>query len=135
MNKIGLYFLVILAGASVVFAADEITIQATMRVVNGDFELQRSVGSLSVDQTGRAMSSGIQNITTNTNTLVVSSDVTTGGYSWFRNVGTNAVTVQVYMLLNPSDVALLHVASTNITAYTTGTNAPTTFLEYWINQE
>jgi hypothetical protein len=135
MNKIGLYFLAILAGASVVMAADEITIQATMRVSNGNFELTRSVGSLSIDQTGRAMSYGIQTITTNSTTLVVGSDVTTGGYSWFRNVGTNAVTVQVYMLLNPSDIALLPVASTNITAYTSGTNSEATFLEYWINQE
>jgi hypothetical protein len=135
MNRLCFYFLAMLSAAAAVMAADEITIQATMRVRNGDFELQRSVGSLSVDQTGRGMAYGIQAISTNTNTLVVSSDVVTGGYSWFRNVGTNAVTVQVYMRLNPSDIALLPVASTNITAYTSGTNSETTFLEYWINQE
>jgi hypothetical protein len=116
------------------WAADEINIQASMRVNNGDFSLTRSIPSLAVDQTGKNMAYGIQDLTYVTNTLTINTDVATGGYSWFRNIGTADVVVAVNMLLKASDVALLRVASTNITAYCV-TSGQTSRVEYWVNEE
>jgi len=120
--------------ATVSFAADEINIQAAMRVENGDFSLTRSIPSLVIDQTGKNMAYGIQDLTYLTNTLTIGTDVATGGYSWFRNLGTNDVIVAVNVLLKASDVALLRVASTNIGAYCV-TSGQTSRVEYWINEE
>lgn len=125
-------FLVVVAVAA--WAADEINIQASMRVNNGDFSLTRSIPSLAVDQTGNNMAYGIQDLDYTTNTLTINTDVGTGGYSWFRNLGTNDVIVSVNMLLKASDVALLRVASTNISAYCV-TSGHTSRVEYWVNEE
>lgn len=125
---------VLVMAVAVVWAADEINVQATMRVQNGDFSLTRAIPSLSIDQTGKNMAYGIQELTHSTNTLTVNSDVGTGGYSWFRNLGTNDIIVAVNMKLKASDVALLRVASTNISAYCV-TSGKTSRVEYWINEE
>lgn len=114
-------------------AANEISINAFLKVANGDFTLQRNVQNLQRDQIGRSMTYGIQNITTATNPLTIGTDVGIGGYSFFRNIGTQStVFVQVDFMLKPGDLAIVRVASTNILTFTTN---GTTDFEYWVNEE
>jgi hypothetical protein len=112
-------------------AADEVTVTATLKVDSGSFDMQRQVQQYKVNQTTQRADAGIVATSSATNALPIV-NVATGGYSFFRNLGTNTVTLQVYVLLKSNDVALIRVASTNIPYYATG---GTGALEYWVNAE
>lgn len=117
--------------ASVAMATDEVTVTAQLKVDNGAYDVTRQVQQLKVSQATQRSDAGIVGTSSSTNALPIL-NVTTGGYSFFRNLGSNTVTLQVYVLLKSNDVALIRVASTNIPYYATG---GTGALEYWVNAE
>lgn len=80
-------------------AADEITAKIELQNVNGSFRLEKDTGAQSFDQGQQGSSYTIQSIGTNAEQFVISSDITTNGWSYFRNVNTtesNAVDIGVY---------------------------------------
>lgn len=113
------------------FAADEVQVTAILKVDNGAYQITRQVQQLKADQTTQRSAAGIVGTSAATNALPVST-VSTGGYSFFRNLGTNTVTLRVWAQLKPEDVALFRVSSTNILHSATG---GTGALEYWVNAE
>lgn len=77
--------------------ANEITLQGTLQISNGDFKQDWRPGSIQVTQTTQAMAGGIQSIGTSAEALGVT-DVATPGYSFFRNLdATNFVTIGTYV--------------------------------------
>lgn len=127
-----LLFIVFLASLAC-FASDEITINCLLDVANGNFALRRQVSNYKVSQSGTAVDYGVQSVAINTTNVLAVSHVATPGYVWLRNLSTqNSVYVTCIIHLRTNDVALVPVASTNMTAYcTAGTNN----LEYWINAQ
>lgn len=86
---IGILVLPVVAGVCV-WAADEITITALLKVDNGEFALQRNVSNHKVDQAGTSMDYHIQVIGTGTHEEVtVIADVSSNGVAWIRNLTTN----------------------------------------------
>ena len=74
--------------------ANEITIQLVMSVQNGNFRFNYRPGTLQVDQTNGRVSGGVQTIGTSSETVTVSSDLTSEGYAVFRNLDTtNFITI------------------------------------------
>ena len=129
MKHIGILAAVLMAGSA--FAADEFTVDARLRVVNGNFDLTRQVNGYAANQTTSRSDYGIKAITTATNAIGCV-NVTTPYYCWFRNTGSSNVFVTVTLKLRTGDVALLPASTTNISAYVAaGTGA----LEYWVNQQ
>lgn len=94
----------VLAAAGLAIAADEITVSATLKTVNGYFTLDRAVTSLKVNQTAGAGSSYlVQSIQTNAAEVVtVAADVTTHGWAYLRNLTT---TTTDYVDIGPVDTA------------------------------
>jgi len=122
----------LLCCAAGVLASDEISVTARLEVNNGDFSFTRNVQGLKIDQTSQRADMGIQaSASTVTNTIPVRNSAV-GGYSFFRNLGTNTVTLVVNVKLKASDLAMFRVASTNISHFTSGGAG---VLEYWINAE
>jgi hypothetical protein len=117
--------------SALAMAADEITVTAQLKVDNGSYDATRQVQQLKVSQVTQRSDAGIVGTSAATNALPIS-NVSTGGYAFFRNLGTNTVTLQVWATLKASDVALFRVASTNIPYYAAG---GTGALEYWVNAE
>jgi len=117
--------------AGLALAADEVQVTAQLKVDNGSYEVTRQVQQYKVTQTTQRSDAGIVATSAATNALPIV-NVATGGYSFFRNLGTNTVTLQVYVLLKSNDVALIRVASTNIPYYAAGGSGT---LEYWVNAE
>jgi hypothetical protein len=77
--------------AVVALATDEITSTAFLKLANGKVELQRSTGNSTFTQNGVGFSYHVQVVgTASHEAITVSSDVTTNGWAWFRNVTTNA---------------------------------------------
>lgn len=128
-KRLAILFLLV---AGFVQAADEVTITTFFKVQNGDFDLTRNIANLKRDQTGRDSAQGIITVSTSTTIVPVNTDVAIAGYTFFRNVGTNDITVNNCILLKPSDIALLRLSTTNVTAITTNLSSR---LEYWINEE
>jgi len=115
-----------------IYADNEGTLTATLRIKNGNFDLTRTVQNYQFNQTTSASDYGILTTTLATN-RVPTVNVTTPRYAFFRNLGTNRdVYVTVTMRLQPGDVAVMPLADTNIQCY--ATNAPPS-LEYWVNQQ
>ena len=115
-------------------ATNAITVNAYLSVANGSISLNRSVAGYRANQTQATMNSAVQSIATTTN-AITAPQVTTGGYAWFRNVGTQTVYVAVetsttpFLKLLTNDVALFRVGTTNLNAWTiTGTGS----LDWWI---
>jgi len=124
-------FVVVAAIAACALADDEIQATARLYVQNGFNKSEKNVQSLNVDQAGTYAAAGVVAVSTGTNTLPVNADVATAGWAWFRNVSTNTrAWVSVNMLLYPGEFALLPIASTNVTAWTTNGTAN---LDYQIN--
>ena len=143
--------LAVASAVGLAIAADEITVTATLKAANGYFSLDRSVVGLKIDQTAGAGSSyNVQSIQSNAVELVaIAADVTTRGWSYFRNLTTNATD---YVDLGPTNgVAFLPVVrlyageiatfpahpTTALWAKsgTTSTNVVTGInLECWINE-
>jgi len=77
--------------ATLVMGADEIKVTAMLKVDNGNFALQRNVANQPYTQTNAASSYNIQNVGTSEQEQVsITSDVLTNGWTWLRNITTNA---------------------------------------------
>jgi len=155
MKKLNILGIVIVAGllaaVAAVYAADEITINEYIKVANGEFDLTRNVNQYKVSQYGRSADYHIQSIASSVwEEVSVIADVSSNGYSFFRNLETNrafyidigvrdvvgAVTNRkAFMRLYGSDVALLPLHVTNtLWAQAFTTNAEGSSLEVWINE-
>ena len=135
LGVFGIFLAVSLCGAAFLNATDEITVGASLQVINGQFSLQRATTGYQVDQATNSSDYGIQLIaTTSTNSLNIA-NVIIPHYAYFRNLSTNrTIYVTCQMRLEPGDVAVLPIADTNLTAYVeANTNAATERLEYWVN--
>jgi len=99
---------VALIGAAL-YAANEITVNATLKVDNGGFSSDRNVSALRITQNAQGSSHVIQEIATNAAVAVtVASDVTAKGLTFCRNITTNSTR---YVVLGPVD------ASTNLVPF------------------
>lgn len=137
MKKLGLSVALFLGlVVSVAYSTDEVTVNALLSVVNGNFNLQRSVTVYKVNQVTNLSDYGVATIATTTNLLPIA-NVIIPRYAFFRNVGTgDSITVSCTIQLRAGDVAVLPLASTNITAYKANVwSGDTARLEYWVNEE
>jgi len=136
------------------YAANEVTVSTFLKVSKDNFELTRSVSNLRRDKFGDSSDSAIQNIGTNAHEqLVISADVATNGWAYFRNVNTNVdynvdVGVQdsnsafiAFMRLEPGDTAVMRLTpvqdfyAKGVTSVTnTGINVSVN-LDYWVNED
>lgn len=112
------------------FAADEIAVDAKLKVENGSFSLTRQVSNYRLTQTTSKSDYGIKAVATTTNDLGTK-NVSTSGYSFFRNLGTNPIVLILQIRLGSNDVAILPLSTTGVTHHAVS-GAST--LEYWINE-
>ena len=149
-RKVIAVLVLVLACVFAVIAADEITINNYMRVLNGNFDLTRNIAQYKVSQAGLFADLHVQRVLSNAwEEISVISDITTNGYAFFRMITTNRnyyidVGVQrtgsgytnqtALMRLYGSDTAILPLHPTNklyATAFTLDANGAD--LEVWIN--
>lgn len=103
--------------------ADEITVNLSLRVRNGYLISENSTGNSLVSMSGSNASGGAQNIGTTAETINVG-DVSTAGYSFFRNLGpTNFVEIGTGTGGSFVSFAKLKVGESAVVRL--GTNAPT----------
>lgn len=77
--------------------ANEITLNGTLSIANGDFKQDWRPGTIQITQTTQACAGGVQTIGTTEEAIVVT-DVSTPGYAFFRNLdSTNFVTIGTYV--------------------------------------
>jgi hypothetical protein len=135
LGVFGIFLAVSLCGAAFLNATDEITVGASLQVINGQFSLQRASTGYKVTQLTNAVDYGIQLIATDSTNALNIANVIVPRYAYFRNLSTNrTIFVTLTMKMEAGDMAVLPVSSTNITAYVEpNTNAATERLEYWIN--
>ena len=83
-----------LVAAGLAFAADEITVNASLQVANGYLSDTRRVTNLQVDQSDASSAAGVQIVSTN-EAAVAYGDLVTPGWAIFRNISenTNGVTI------------------------------------------
>jgi len=127
-----LIMLTVLSGAGIAqdINTNAILIVGRLQVDNGNFKYSRQENNYRVNQTGFAADMGVQSVTnTSTNVLNIS-NVETPHYCWFRNLTNANVFVTMTMKLEPGDIAIVPVSSTNMTIYTTNSWSR---LEYWVN--
>lgn len=103
--------------------SNEITLSASIRAKNGNLDVSFAPGTLQFDQTSQVAVGGVQIIGTSTNAeFIALGDVTTAGYSWFRNcdttnyidIGTGTATSFVGLIrLYAGQVALCPLHPTN----------------------
>ena len=86
--------------------ANEVSVNVSVAVKNGNFDQSFSVGGVRFDQTTQGASSGIVDIGTAVETISLG-DVTTAGYSAFRNLST-ATSGTAYIALGHYDGTNLH---------------------------
>ncbi len=78
-----------LLSVSAAYAANEITAQVSLKATKGYLDMTRGVNAQwTLTQTPATYSAGVQLISTNPVQITVG-DVTTNGWSWFRNNSTN----------------------------------------------
>jgi hypothetical protein len=131
----GIFLAVALWSAAYTNATDEITVGASLQVINGQFSLLRSTTGYKVTQLTNAVDYGIQLIATDSTNSLNIANVQNPHYAYFRNLSTNrTIFVTMTMKMEAGDVAVVPISSTNMTAYVeANTNAATELLEYWIN--
>lgn len=112
--------------------ADEITIDARMRVANGFLNLDLKSTGAQWDMTGDNMSSQVQTIGTSHETIEFG-DISTAGWAFFRNVdATNYVeigrdvssTFYPVIKLEPGEACVCRLASTAIYAQANTASVP-----------
>lgn len=141
-----MFFVISTYGATVTNA---VSIDLFLRVENGNFDYTRSVSGFQVNQVGTSSDLHVQEIGTNTHELItIVSDVSTNGYSFFRNITTNAnryidVGVQdtnstfiPFMRLLPNEPAILplHITNSIYAIGNSNTNGGLANLEFWVNE-
>jgi len=127
--------LALVLAAAAVAVAEEIKVSAALKVDNGYYVVKKSVLNFDVNQEGLGADQGVLlAVQTATNSIPIS-NVTTAHYAFFRNLDTstsNSVEVTLTLRFQAGDVAVLPLAATNITYYTTNGNAR---FEYLILQK
>lgn len=123
-TKLLIALLLVTSIASQVRAADEFLIGISVQLENGQTEFKRQESKYTPDQDTLALDYSILTATNNATNVLSFSSVDTPYYGWFKNTETAALTgsevfVTCTIKLRPEDVALLPLASTNITYYTT----------------
>jgi hypothetical protein len=120
--------------------ANEITVQAKLSVVKSFLNHTEYPGVLTFDMSGSNATGGAQNIGTAAETITMG-DVSTAGYSYFRNLGpTNFV--DIGSGTGTSYVPFLKLKAGEVALCRLGTNAPTARanvaavnLQYYILQD
>ena len=116
------------------WAADEISVSASLKVDNGYFKFSRSEQNFQVDQTTSSADMGIEATAADGSTNALTfANVSTPHYLWLRSLSTsttNAIFVTLVVRLEAGDIAVLPVSTTTIAAYSTNGAAN---LEYWLN--
>lgn len=111
----------IMVASVVAWAADEININATLKVDNGYLSDQRRVSNLQVDQSSAKSAAGVQLIGTNLE-VVTYQDLTTPGWAYFRNlqedtntirlaVGVSGAGTNYFAFIDDGEVAMFRVAT------------------------
>ncbi len=114
--------------------ADEITINLSVDVVSGNTRASFRPLAITPDLATGTFKDGVQNIGTTRENLSFPSDVTAGGYCWFRNVSTSTSTTYdptvtiascasteagtsfPFLQLRPGEYALVRAVSTSFSA-------------------
>ncbi len=111
--------------------ADEITINLSVDVVSGNTRASFRPLAITPDLAIATFKDGVQNINTSAGELLsVPTDVSAGGYCWFRNLSTStsvtydptisishgAATNAAFMQLRPSEYALIRCVTTTMYA-------------------
>lgn len=125
MNKIAAMAAGLVLAAGSAMAADEITINVYLNVKNNAYESTKQVAGMKATQATVAMDGSVMNVTSATNQIGLT-HLTSGGYTWFRNVGTtgtvyvaNGGSSAAFMELGTGAVSLVFLATTNMQAWTT----------------
>lgn len=99
--------------------ADEITVSATLKCINGDFTFNRKISGQQFDQTAQGANGGVQEIGFAAHEAVALGDLTTEGYAIFRNLDdTNflelgidvAAAFEPVARLEPGEIALYRIS-------------------------
>lgn len=76
--------------------ADGVTAQAVLKLVNGYMDITRAANqTFTVSSSPASVASGTQTIETNAAEVVTVGDVTTKGWSWFRNLSSNGNAIAI----------------------------------------
>ena len=126
--------------------SNEITVRASLTINNVSLQQAFNPSPISINQASQIASGGVQNIGTATNAeFVALGDVTTAGWSYFRNLntstanwidmgtGTGSTFVASIRLYGGGEIALLPLHPTNAIAaraFTSSTEANS--LQYWV---
>jgi len=141
--------------AIAVMAADEVTVTQILRVRNGDYDQSKNISQFRADQIGRSMTAQIQSIQTGAwEQVTIGADVSTNGWSYFRNITTNTdrwielackfastndTGYVAIVRLDASYPAMFNMHPTNTLwarAYgTNGISITGVNLEYWVNEQ
>lgn len=104
--------------------ANEITVDVALSFLKGFSQQQMSPGAISVNMTGSAAVSAVQNIDFTTAEALAMGDVSSAGYAYFRNIGpTNAVDIGTGLAGSFAPFIRLKVGEAAVCRL--GTNAPT----------
>jgi hypothetical protein len=115
-----------------VWAADEITVSASLRVNNGDLAVQKDSGGSRYTQTTKGHVGGVQIIGTNACEALPLTDLTAAGWCYMRNLDTNNPVEVGVVDVNTNFLPLLKVKATEfalfrlvpgVTPYALATNA------------
>ena len=105
--------------------ANEITVDARLRVVKALVTDEKVLRSATFDMAGDNLTSQVQLIGTSHESLAIVSDIAIAGYAWFRNVdATNFIEIglevaaafQPLIKLKSGEVAVLRLATTSVFA-------------------
>lgn len=106
--------------------SNEITVSAQLKNVNGDLTRERRVTSKQFNQSNQGLSSEVQTIGTSSESINISSDISTAGYAFFRNLdSTNFVEIGVedgnstfiaFAKLKPGEFGVIRLATSSIFA-------------------
>jgi len=114
--------------------ADEITVDATMRITNSDLEFtKRETGVVSTQIEGTRYSARSTDVNTVSVNLEIDSEITTAGISMFTNHSSDEnITITTNVILKPGEVAIFRPDSTTIGVVS---NVSSARLEWWVNQD
>ena len=137
-----LFFIVaLIAGmlTAVCYAANEITAQASLVVTKGYLNVTRQVSAqYSITNTAPNVAGLTQILSTNAAEQITAGDVTTPGWGWFRNLGSNIVSLGVvdastnyieFARLRSGEYGLIPVGTNALFGVSIGTNEAGTVLE------
>jgi len=113
--------------------ADEVTIDATMRIDNEELSFTKRETGVTVTETeGTRYSARSTDVNTVSSNLDIDTEITTAGISMFINhSNNNSITLTTNVVLRPGEVAMFRPDSTTIPVVS---NSSTARLEWFVNQ-